>query len=125
MIDGDTFELEDGRKVRLIGVDTPETKHPIKGVQCFGQEASAFAKQLIEGQKVRLEKDKSQTDRYGRVLAYVYLGDLFINEELVKKGYALAKAYPPDIAKQAIFEAAEEFAKEQKLGLWGTCPVNP
>jgi micrococcal nuclease len=88
VIDGDTIELEGGVKVRYIGIDTPETVHPSKPVQFMGKEASAFNRQLVEGKDVRLEYDVQRTDKYGRTLAYVYVGDTFVNAELVKQGYA-------------------------------------
>jgi Staphylococcal nuclease homologue len=73
VIDGNTLELSTGEKVRLIGVDTPETKDPREPVQYFGKEATAFTMQLVEGKRLRLEYDQQRQDTYGRVLAYVYL----------------------------------------------------
>src|SRR4030043_2185331 len=83
VIDGDTIELEGGQRVRFIGINTPETVDPNKSVECFGKEASGETKVLLDGQQVRLEKDISETDKYGRLLRYVWLGDSFINELLV------------------------------------------
>ena len=119
VVDGDTIVLEDGRKVRYIGIDTPETKHPSKPVGCYGQEAAAFNKQLVDGQTVRLEKDISETDRYGRLLRYVYVGETMINETLVREGYARASTYPPDVKYQTLFQAAQTQARGAKRGLWG------
>jgi len=119
VIDGDTIRLESGETVRYIGVDTPETKHPQKGVECYGVEASARNKQLVEGKQVRLEHDISETDQYGRLLRYVYVGNTFINLELVEQGYARAASFPPDIARQDEFSAAEQAAREAERGLWG------
>lgn len=118
VVDGDTIQLSDGRKVRYIGIDTPETVHPSKAVECYGQEASAKNKELILGKTVGLEKDVSDTDRYGRLLRYVYLDDVMINDLLVKEGYARVSTYPPDVKYQAIFSASEKIAQEQNLGLW-------
>jgi len=91
VIDGDTFVLASGERVRMIGVDTPETKHPRKPVQYFGKEASEFTRQMIEGKAVVLEYDWQRRDRYGRLLAYVYLPDgTFLNAEIIKRGYGFA-----------------------------------
>ena len=96
VVDGDTIVLSNGERLRYIGVDTPETKHPKKGLQCYGKEASAFNKKLVEGKKVKLEFDVQQKDRYGRLLAYVYLEDgTFVNAELLRKGYAQVMTIPP------------------------------
>ncbi len=122
VVDGDTIQLSDGRKVRYIGIDTPETVHPTKAVGCYGQEASTKNKELVLGKTVALEKDVSDTDRYGRLLRYVYSDGVMINDLLVKEGYARVSTYPPDVKYQAIFSESEKIAREQKLGLWGdTC----
>ena len=97
VVDGDTIQLSDGRKVRYIGIDTPETVHPSKAVECYGQEASVKNKELVLGKTVGLEKDVSDTDRYGRLLRYVYLDGIMINDLLVKEGFAKASSYPPDV----------------------------
>ncbi len=122
VIDGDTVELSTGQRVRYIGVDTPETVDPRKGVQCFGKEASAYNKSLVLGQKVRLSKDVSDMDRYHRLLRYVYLEDgTLLNLKLVEEGYALAATFPPDVKYSKVFVAAEAKAREAKKGLWGKC----
>lgn len=94
VVDGDTIVVDmDGKqeKVRLIGVDTPETVHPEKPVEYFGKEASEFTKRMAEGKKVRLEYDWQDRDKYGRVLAYVYLEDgTFLNAEIVRQGFGFA-----------------------------------
>ncbi|MEK7091291.1 MAG: thermonuclease family protein [Patescibacteria group bacterium] len=105
VIDGDTFTIEGGKVVRMIGIDTPETVHPSKPVQCYGKEASAKTTELIEGQKIRLEKDVSETDKYNRLLRYIWKGEVLINELLVKEGYAQSSSYPPDIKYQDRFVA--------------------
>jgi endonuclease YncB( thermonuclease family) len=121
-IDGDTIELETGQKVRYIGIDTPETVDPRKTVQCFGKEASAFNKQLVEGQTVQLVKDVSDTDRYHRLLRYVYLQDgTFVNLKLVQEGYANVDTFPPDVKFADIFKEAAAQAKLAKKGLWAKC----
>lgn len=123
VIDGDTIKLENGGVVRYIGIDTPETVHPSKPVQCFGEEASKKNKELVEGKEVRLEKDISDTDKYDRLLRYVYIGDTFVNDYLVRNGYAHSSSYPPDVKYQDQFNQAEEEARENKRGLWadGAC----
>lgn len=122
VVDGDTILLSNHQKVRYIGVDTPETVSPKKPVQCFGHEASLKNKELVEGQEVRLERDISDTDRYGRWLRYVYLADgTFVNLELVKLGYARPATFPPDVAHAEDFVAASRLARENKLGLWSAC----
>lgn len=123
VIDGDTVEIETGERVRYIGIDTPETVDPRKPVQCYGKEASAKNKELVEGMVVRLEKDISNTDRYGRLLRYVSVGDTLINELLVQEGYAFASSYPPDVKYQARLAAAEQAARSAARGLWGGCPA--
>jgi micrococcal nuclease len=123
VIDGDTIEvMYHGvpTRVRYIGVDTPETVHPSKPVECFGVEASAKNKALVLGQEIRLERDISDTDRYGRLLRYVYVDDVFVNHVLVAEGYAHARSYPPDVAFSDIFRQAEREAREAGRGLWGT-----
>ncbi len=126
VVDGDTFKIESGQTVRLIGIDTPETKDPRRVVGCFGKEASFETKKIIEGKLVILEKDISETDKYKRLLRYVYLplenGQLlFVNDYLVREGFAKVLTYPPDIKYNEQFRQAESGAREAKRGLWGRC----
>lgn len=125
VIDGDTIEVDLGegniKTVRYIGIDTPETVDPRKPVQCYGKEASAKNKELVGNGTVGLEKDISETDKYGRLLRYVYMGDLFINQVLVAEGYAHSSSYPPDIKYQDKFRQAEQKARAENKGLWGSC----
>jgi micrococcal nuclease len=123
VIDGDTIEIEGGQRVRYIGIDTPETVDPRKPVQCFGVEASNHNKQLVEGKKVRLEKDISEADKYGRLLRYIYVGDTLVNLALVEDGFAHSSSYPPDVKYQDKFTEAEKEAREAKKGLWNICPT--
>jgi micrococcal nuclease len=118
VIDGDTLLLNNGERVRLIGADTPETKHPRKPVQYFGMEAYQFTKQMVEGKDVRLEYDWQRRDRYRRLLAYVYLMDgTFLNAEIIKQGYGFAYIrYPFKFLEE--FRLYEREAREQKRGLW-------
>lgn len=121
VIDGDTITLENGEVVRYIGIDTPETVHPSKPVQCFGKEASEKNKELVEGKMVRLEKDVSERDKYNRLLRYVWIGDMFVNDYLVREGYAYASTYPPDVKYADQFLKAQQEARERKKGLWAGC----
>lgn len=120
--DGDTFKVKfaDGsvEKVRLLLIDTPETKRANTPVQPFGPEASEFLTELLTGEKVRLELDKSERDQYGRILAYVYLGDEMVNELLIAEGLARVAVYPPDVKYVDRFRGIENKAKSAKLGIW-------
>ncbi|MCK5512993.1 MAG: thermonuclease family protein [Deltaproteobacteria bacterium] len=118
VVDGDTIVLNTGERVRLIGVDTPETKHPRKPVEYYGKEASAFTKKMVEGKEVRLEYDQQKRDKYDRLLAYVYLKDgTFLNAEIVKQGYGHAYTrFPFKYLEQ--FRQYEKEAREAKRGLW-------
>lgn len=121
VIDGDTIELENGERVRYVGIDTPETVDPRKPVQCFGVEASKKNKELVEGKSVRLERDITDRDKYNRLLRYVWVGDTFINLALIEEGYAQSYSYPPDIKYQGQFVEAQRQARETNKGLWGGC----
>lgn len=123
VIDGDTVELEGGERVRYIGIDTPETQHPTQGKECYGSEARDKNKSLVEGKTVRLESDRSNTDRYDRLLRYVWVDDVLVNQVLVAEGFAFANPYPPDTRYQALFEMAEVTARLQAQGLWAVCPI--
>jgi micrococcal nuclease len=121
VIDGDTIIVNiEGKKekVRLIGVDTPETVHPNKPVEYFGKEASEFTKKMVEGKKVRLEYDWQKRDKYGRLLAYVFLTDgTFLNAEIIKQGYGFAYTkYPFKYLDE--FRRYEREARENGRGLW-------
>jgi len=122
VVDGDTIDVNLGGKifrVRYIGVDTPETVHPSQPVECMGREASAFNKQLVEGKIVRLEKDISETDKYGRLLRYIYVGETFVNAELVRQGLAQVSTYPPDVKYQDLYLQLQREARAAGRGLWG------
>ncbi|OGG06190.1 hypothetical protein A2872_04445 [Candidatus Gottesmanbacteria bacterium RIFCSPHIGHO2_01_FULL_42_12] len=121
VVDGDTIELDNGDKVRYIGVNTPETVDPRKPVECFGEEAKAKNKELVEWKLVRLEKDITDKDKYGRLLRYVYIQNTFVNDFLVRQGYANVATYPPDVKFVSQFLEAEKYARENKLGLWSKC----
>jgi len=125
VIDGDTIEIEGGYKVRYIGIDTPETVHPSKPVECFGLEASNKNKEFVEGKRIKLEKDVSETDKYGRLLRYVWIDDTFVNDYLVRQGYAYAYTYPPDVKYAEQFVRAQKEARENNRGLWSSCQATP
>lgn len=112
VIDGDTIVLSNDRKIRLIGINTPE-----QGMYFF-KEAREILEIMILGREVVLEKDISELDKYGRLLRYVYAGDLFINLEMVARGFANAYTYPPDVRYNEIFLEAERQARLDNLGLW-------
>jgi len=128
VVDGDTIKViynGNTESVRLVGIDTPETVHPTKPVQCFGKEASNKMKKLVEGKTVKLMVDKKGTerDKYKRLLRHIYLEDgTFVNKEMVKQGYAYAYLTYPFEYKED-FKKAESEAKKNKLGLWadGVC----
>ncbi len=121
IIDGDTIEVQKGiylYTVRYIGIDTPETVHPSKPVEYFGKEASEKNRELVESKAVRLEKDVSETDKYGRLLRYVWFDDLMVNAELVRLGYAQVVTYPPDVKYQDLFLKLQKEARDAGRGLW-------
>ncbi len=123
VIDGDTIEVccvfGDREKVRYIGVDTPETHHPMRGVEPYGMEAAEANRKLVDGKTVRLEFDVQQLDRYGRTLAYVYLEDgTFVNAWLVEHGYAMVMTVPPNVKHQELFLKLQREAREERRGLW-------
>ena len=123
VVDGDTLLLQSGERVRLIGVDTPETKHPNKPVEYFGKEASAFTRRMVERKRVRLEFDQANAarghkDRYGRTLAYMFLEDgTLLNAEIIKQGYGHAYTQFP-FSRMEEFRRLEREAREEQRGLW-------
>lgn len=125
--DGDTISVRiDGtkEKVRLIGIDTPETKKPNTPIQCFGPEASAFTESLLPpGTRLHLERDVEARDKYGRLLAYVYRADdgMFVNLEIIRRGYARLLTIPPNVAHADDFVTAERAARRDDVGLWAGC----
>jgi micrococcal nuclease len=130
-IDGDTIELESGEKIRYVGMNTPESVHPKKPIECFGHEASAANKKLVEGKYVHLEKDVSDTDKYGRFLRYVFVYNLpsttsaiFANAYLVGEGYAQVMTIPPDTKYHNYFQQLQDKAIANKKGMWAKCLEN-
>ncbi|MBN1526339.1 MAG: thermonuclease family protein [Candidatus Omnitrophica bacterium] len=137
VVDGDTVELEDGAKVRFIGIDTPESRmspklrkdaersgQDTKTIMAMGKKAAEFTRKLVEGKKVRLEFDVERTDRYGRTLAYIYLEDgTFVNAEIIKQGYASVMTVPPNVRHADEFLKLYREARENSRGLWAPEPV--
>lgn len=133
-VDGDTLDVvllrDDGtasattERIRLIGIDTPETKRPDTPVECFGRKASAATAALLpDATPVRLERDVEERDRYGRLLAYVFRASdgLFVNHELVRTGFAASYPYPPNVSYADDFRDAADAARAAGVGLWGAC----
>lgn len=126
VVDGDTIEVDGSVKVRLIGIDTPETVHPSKPVERMGKEASAATTRLALGQRVKIHTDVQERDKYGRLLGYVYLPDgSMLNSELVRRGYAKASTYPPNVKYQSLFLDMEREARAAKRGLWAPVETAP
>ncbi len=125
IVDGDTIEvrINDARfTVRYIGIDAPETKGP-PAQTCLSRQATTANKALVLGKTLRLERDVSETDRYGRLLRYAYLPDgTLVNEKLVLDGFALIATYPPDVKYVDALAAAQQKARESNAGLWSKCP---
>ena len=121
VIDGDTVELKNGERLRYNDIDTPETVHPSKPVECYGPQASAKNKDLVEGEIILVELGNPEKDRYGRLLGYVYIDDLFVNAELVRGGYAKVNSYGNPGSKLSNLLDIEKNAKKSMQGLWGAC----
>jgi micrococcal nuclease len=129
VVDGDTIVVEknnETNRVRMIGIDTPETVHPNKPVECFGLEASDMLRELIEGKEVLLKTDPTQDDidRYGRLLRYVFLDGVDINHEMIKKGFAFEYTYKVPYLKQSKYKSTQENAQKNSLGLWNKNSCN-
>src|SRR5688500_2597836 len=126
IVDGDTIrvELPSGEEaVRYIGIDTPESVKPGSPVECFAERASALNERLVRGERVRLVRDVEERDRYGRLLAYVYRArdGLFVNAELVRRGYATVATFPPNVAHEREFRRLSRRARMSGRGLWSGC----
>jgi micrococcal nuclease len=128
VIDGDTIVVSPNEKVRLIGVDAPETKHPKKALACFGSEAEQFTRSAVEGKTVKLVLDnvnakRQHKDRFGRTLAYAFLDDgKMLNRELIRHGYAHAYTRFP-FRYRTEFRELERQARNQTVGLWSSCTL--
>lgn len=123
-VDGDTVRISGGKLVRYIGIDAPELRKKINGRWIydptpFAKEAYELNKRLVEGKQIRLEYDKEKTDKYNRILAYLYVGDIFVNGEMIKTGLARASIYPPNEKYAGLLLNLEKDARESKKGMWG------
>lgn len=132
VVDGDTLKLENGERVRLIGIDTPEVYESAKlqrdsrksgrdraVIQAMGKKSSDFTRKLAEGKRVRLEFDVEKRDRYNRLLAYVYLQDgTFVNAEIVRQGFASPYTFPPNVRHVELFTRLYSEARQNRRGLW-------
>jgi micrococcal nuclease len=123
--DGDTVRvrLSGGgeERVRYIGIDAPETAKPGAPAECFGDRARAFNARLVDGRTVRLERDAEWRDRFGRLLAYVYVGDTLVNAELLRHGYAEPLVVPPNVRNASRFGQLGREARDAGRGLWTSC----
>ena len=123
-VDGDTVDVQIGNQtdiIRLLGIDTPETHHPTKPVQCYGPEAAAYTKAHLEGRTIELEDDVEPRDLYGRRLAYIYVDGHRFNDVLLEQGYARLLVIPPNGSHARTMLAEELAAKRAGKGLWGAC----
>lgn len=123
VIDGDTIKLKYDNKeetVRLILIDTPETKDAKKCVQLFGPEATEFTKKQLLGKEVKVELDLEERDKYGRLLAYVYLNEVMFNQILIEKGLARVTVYKPNVLHEKILKETEAASKKKKVGIWSS-----
>lgn len=126
VVEGDTIHVRIGariEKVRYIGMNAPELHHPTKGEQPGGREAAEANRKLVEGRAVSLELDVQERDKYGRLLAYVYVGDVMVNAELVGNGYAQVMTVPPNVKHQELFLKRQREARLLQLGLWKPAAV--
>lgn len=121
VIDGDTVNLSDGRHVRYVGIDTPEIARGKQKGECFGEEAKEKNRDLVEGKEVRLERDVSERDRYGRWLYLVFVGDVSVEEVLTKEGFAKEMTIDPDVKYSENIKNWVREAQDKNLGLWA-CP---
>jgi micrococcal nuclease len=121
VLDGDTIIISGGEKVRYAGLNTPETHHPDKLPEYCGQEAFEANRRLVAGKRVRLEFAERRRDKYGRLLAYVYVDSLFVNAELIRQGYAQVSTYKDSQRYHESFARLQQNAIAARRGLWGGC----
>lgn len=121
VVDGDTIIVDGNKKVRYIGINSTELKTKKNPDECFAREALDENKKLLENKQIFLEKDTSEVDKYKRLLRYVWADDIFVNDYLVRNGFAKIATYPPDTKYYLQFKQAEQEARENKRGLWGVC----
>jgi micrococcal nuclease len=124
VVDGDTIRVALGgraERVRLIGLDAPEIAHAPQPAECFGPAAFRFTRRSLDGRSVAIEFDVERRDRFGRLLAYVFHRGRLFNGTLVSRGFAVERAYPPNLARQVVLREAEEEARRNRRGLWEAC----
>ena len=121
VIDGDTIELASGERVRYIGIDTPETHHPDKSVECFGIEATVRNRELVEGKEVELVSEGENRDQYGRLLRHVFVDGTFVNSQLIWEGFARARSFGEPSKFHQVFVQMEVVARDAERGLWHEC----
>ena len=125
VLDGDTIVVEGVGTVRYLGIDTPELHHPRKPVERFAARAAAANRALVQGREVRLVTDREDHDAYGRLLAYVYVGDVMVNAELMRGGYAESFAFSPNTLHKDLFDRLEQEARDAHRGQWGPLEGGP
>lgn len=119
VIDGDTLVAEGGRRIRLLGVNTPETRHPTKPIEPLGEEAAEFTRRFVRGGTVRLQFDRERRDAVHRLLAYVYVDDRCLNEELIRAGYSRAETrFPYSESTKRRYRKIEDEARDARRGRW-------
>jgi len=116
--DGDTVKLSNGEKVRYIGIDTPEMNYNNPPAEYFAQEAKEYNAKLVLGKKVKLEFDVVKRDKYGRLLAYVYIDGKHISQDMIERGFAKVLMIPPNLKFADYFLTLQNLAKEEKRGIW-------
>ena len=124
VVDGDTVHVDlegDDVTIRLIGIDTPESVQPGSPVECYARRASDYTRERLDGATVDLEFDLERTDRFGRTLAYVWIGDELFNGTLVERGFATVTTFPPNVKHVDEFTEAQHEARGAGLGVWGAC----
>jgi len=128
VIDGDTVRLSNGKLLRYIGLDTPEIRVKRNGQfiyspQPFSQEAKEYNRNLVEGRRIRVEFDTTKQDRYGRLLGYCFVDEVFVNAKLIEEGYAVLYTYPPNVKYVDLFVKLQKAARKERRGLWGSYKV--
>jgi micrococcal nuclease len=128
IVDGDTVELSNGQKIRMLNIDTPETVKANTPIKCYGKEATDFTKKLLQDKMVQLTVDREANDQYGRGLRFIFLDGVdtsnienSVNAEMVKSGFAKMVVYKPNNTFAKEFQSYENEAKSKNLGVWGNC----
>ena len=125
VVDGDTIVVQGVGTVRYVGIDTPELHHPRRPLERLARRARDENRRLVAGRRVRIAVDREPHDRYGRLLGYIYVQDLMVNEVLVRRGYARTLPIAPNTAHAATFAMLERSARQARIGLWGSSEGGP